>query len=537
MTENLLIFSGTADIMSTMYRSLVPSLTVCFCVMGTCAFGQHTYYVSKTLGSDGNTSTQAQSKATPWAHLPGMQGAAGNAGSYSPVAGDTFILRGGDTWTNGDLGINWTNYNGNSSTCALPYGSGSTAGCIYVGVDQTWYTGSSWSRPIFTCGGSVCASGDSSGGSMLWLWGTSYVVFDNIELTGWGYGGSSNQVTVNGTYTEIRNMYIHGWVETGTGNNGYAITAEGNNGYSGVGTYFDGNVIDGSDTAENTMNGFGQGDHIYNNVVRYVVSGLLIGVNDFHSNLMEYSVPSNYGDHCNFFFAQGTLGSSTTMYVYNNIIRHELCAGGSVMWATSAGGCASCVYYLFNNVVYDIASSFGAFSCGYHASAGSTGTCYMYNETLDLGGGAGGTPFGNSESGAVSTQYFGNNLIVGANGLCVSTGATCKNQGDNLQETEAQANAAGYTPSEAYAYSPTSTTSLTVGQGVNYSILCSATLAAICLDTSYPEYNATNHTVYLRAVNARPSSGAWDVGAYEYSGAASGGSVNTPTGMLTLSSQ
>src|SRR5208337_5582532 len=86
-------------------------------------FAQHTYYISKSLGSDSNTATQAQSRSTPWAHLPGtingcIKGCAtpggwgcsacrGPGNGYSPVPGDQFILYGGDTWTNADLGIEW----------------------------------------------------------------------------------------------------------------------------------------------------------------------------------------------------------------------------------------------------------------------------------------------------------------------------------------------------------------------------------------------------------------------------------------------
>lgn len=118
-----------------------------------------TYYISKSLGSDSYTSTQAQSKSTPWAHLPGMPSATGNASAHTPSAGDSFILYGGDTWTASDLGINWTNYTGSAANCVLPYGSGATSSCIYVGVDKTWYKsstcGSSWCRPIFNAGGGL----------------------------------------------------------------------------------------------------------------------------------------------------------------------------------------------------------------------------------------------------------------------------------------------------------------------------------------------------------------------------------------------
>src|ERR1700735_490420 len=61
-------------------------------------FAQHTYYISKSTGSDSNSASAAQSKSSPWAHLPGMASCTSNCAAYSPVPGDQFILKGGDTW-------------------------------------------------------------------------------------------------------------------------------------------------------------------------------------------------------------------------------------------------------------------------------------------------------------------------------------------------------------------------------------------------------------------------------------------------------
>src|SRR6185437_4435680 len=89
------------------------------------ARAQHTYYVSSS-GSDANTSTQAQSKSTPWAHLPCMANASGNAAGYTPVAGDKFELRIGDSWLNA------------SFPCTITQ-SGTSGSHIYFGNDDpTW---------------------------------------------------------------------------------------------------------------------------------------------------------------------------------------------------------------------------------------------------------------------------------------------------------------------------------------------------------------------------------------------------------------
>lgn len=120
-----------------------------FVLSASSVFAQHTYYISKSLGSDSNSATQAQSNSAPWAHLPGMPSCASSCASYSPVAGDQFILYGGDTWGKTDLGVLWT-------------WGGTSGKPIYIGVDQTWFNSSvcglSWCRPIWNCQTSPCTN-------------------------------------------------------------------------------------------------------------------------------------------------------------------------------------------------------------------------------------------------------------------------------------------------------------------------------------------------------------------------------------------
>src|SRR5437879_5714422 len=96
-----------------------------------CVSGSNIYYISQ-IGSDANSQTQARSKSTPWKHAPYM---ASFTGIYSHTAGDCFIFKGGEAWVNAD---HFTFSNG--GTASTP---------DYYGVDQTWYIGPSWSRPIF----------------------------------------------------------------------------------------------------------------------------------------------------------------------------------------------------------------------------------------------------------------------------------------------------------------------------------------------------------------------------------------------------
>ena len=109
---------------------LAPALLAALFLAPAISFAS-TYYVSISTGSDSNTSTQAQSKSTPWAHLPGMPTATGTAaGSYSAVAGDVFILMGCDVWYN----------TAGTSNFPLQLSNGGSSGNpVTITVDKTWY--------------------------------------------------------------------------------------------------------------------------------------------------------------------------------------------------------------------------------------------------------------------------------------------------------------------------------------------------------------------------------------------------------------
>ncbi len=478
------------------------------------AAAQHTYYISKTSGSDSNTSTQAQSKSTPWAHLPGMQSCVSNCAAYRPVAGDRFILRGGDTWVASDLGIDWE-------------WSGTSGSPIYIGVDQTWFAGAAWTRPIFNCQTTACGTYNFA---VIWL-AVNYTTLDNIEITGYQQSGGTNLVATYGNYNEVEHLYIHGWSRTSgsSGNNSYALSNNWSGG-GGIGTKFHDNVIDGSDSPnKDFMGGILHGDQVYNNVVRYVYNGMNGLFNDIYGNLVEFNYVATSGDHCNMVFFQG-LFTATTGYVYNNVIRHSGCAGGSTLWLLGNANCSPCTMYAYNNVIYDTAGDFDPVNIpvGNHPG-NSGGPFYIYNNTLEAGGN---DSIGNGEASQRFTTYYANNHFINVANACLATGTTCTNNGGNLIQTAAQAAASGYNANQTYAYSPTSANSPTVGIGNNYNSLCSGNLAALCSDTTYPTYDSVNHLVVLRTVNPRPASGPWDAGAYEYAGG--GDPPAPPTSLIAM---
>jgi len=448
-----------------------------------------------------------------------MLGATSNAAAYTAVPGDRFILKGGDTWVAADLGIN---------TCPSTCQNGTGASPIYIGVDQTYFTGSSWVRPKFDCQLTTCTT---TGGAVIWMY-SDYWALDNIEIVNFKDGGGSNIVTATGAGVEVENLYIHAFSRGSGTANSYGISANISSGSGAVGTKFHNNVIDGSDSPnQDFFAGILHGNAVYNNVIRYVYNGMNGDFNDIHGNLVEYNYVAASGDHCNMIFPQDTF-SGNTIVIYNNVIRQKTC--GTTLFTLANSSNTSAVAYQYNNILYNNASGNDGIGSGGHTP---TGVYYDYNNTVQSQDNC----FGNGEAPATkSTTHFANNHCI-APVVCVNTGTTCVDAGGNLQQTLAQADANSsphfdqYTCTEAYAMSPVAAPNSTVHAGQNLTSLCSGNLAAMCNDTTYATYDAVNHEVVLRTVVARPSSGAWDIGAYEYAGGSSTGAPVPPTNLTATS--
>ncbi len=88
-----------------------------------------TFYISSSTGNDANNGT---STSTPWAHIPGQSACGGTCAATTPVGGDSYLLKKGDTWTasltvprSGDSGANITI--ASYGTGAMPYWTGADA--------------------------------------------------------------------------------------------------------------------------------------------------------------------------------------------------------------------------------------------------------------------------------------------------------------------------------------------------------------------------------------------------------------------------
>ena len=189
-------------------KRLIPQalLVFFFTIIVAANLSATTYYIAAN-GSDSNNGT---SKTSPWQHAPGMPNCTATCGATNPQPGDKFIFRGGDTWHFSNSGASpytggsWRfNYAGSSSNCNVDALAGAivTSSCIYIGVDQTWYTGSTWVRPVMTMDNPLSkgfvsnCTYDNSGFNGIFL-GRSYIVFDNFDIQGNCSGASATAAWV-----------------------------------------------------------------------------------------------------------------------------------------------------------------------------------------------------------------------------------------------------------------------------------------------------------------------------------------------------
>jgi len=523
------------------------------------------YYIS-AAGADTNSGT---TEASPWLHSPGMQNCAGNCAAVSVTGGEGFIFRGGDTWHFGNSSlspyagvVSACDFN-KSSSAGLCFGNaaftGSSSSPVYVGVDLTWYSGSSWARPIFTGDNPLtphpgvfadsvasCAYQMGSNNKIVSFEGSTYGILDNFELTGLC---SKSTTTSNDVYVEeagplttnnsYERLYIHGWTHIPyTG--GYVnniILFSGTN-LNGLGDSHLLNVVDGSDSDPGGIE-FVKYGGAYNdayNVFRYASNYVVTSTHLIHDNLFEYW----YGEgdeqhHPNLYEENGEY--SATNAVYNNVFLHicqlngsgSNCPVGMVgIWPEPSVGFTT---YFFNNVFGDVNGSEVSgnyFNIGQNANSGNQGTLIIFNNTFQMTGGAVGIL--DCQSTYAHTFTAANNhYIVDLSSQYSSpcSGGTFVSDGPLM--SNATATADGYTASQTYAYSPTLSSSPTVGHGTNEQAFCTAlstaglsTAATACQSsTTYAcGYNSSNHAVSCPAQSAvaRPASAAWDEGAYQFSG-------------------
>jgi hypothetical protein len=500
-----------------------------------------------------------------------MANATGTAAAHTPSAGEGWIFKGGVT-------VDYHAWPAN-----VPWG-GTASNPTYIGVDPGWYSGSAWSRPIFSGGG---PNGyDSTNQSLLTdvSHHTNYFVIDNIEFTAlyWSATGAGNTTQnafgylasyslIGDVGWEAKNLYVHGWSHASSG----AFDPAGYQSLIGlpvdatVGNQssFHDSVVDGSDGPKDCCMASDAAIQ-YNNYVSYVVDGYNGGLTSnglilYHDNHLTKQVNSATGVHENCFHVFAYNGTATggaviaynnfddckyigtnseplafeligsTVYAFNNFISAGNSAGiSNSSWSSTSAGS---IIYDFNNTIqaYDATQTPGStcYTTGYHNKATfADNFCVTTNNNANsyatFSGFAGTSNF---PSPSFSITCSGETQSTfGASQICAAIGTG--NGTGNLNFTQ------------TYPFVPLdSTAAAAVGTGQNNSSYCQAVSAintaagSACLkDTTLGvAYNSTDHTVSwpLRTPTLHSSTGAWQNGAYEFTNEQQ---LNPPTGLAAV---
>lgn len=470
-----------------------------------------TYHIDYAGGSNSNSG----SKASPWKIHPYMQG--GSVIAYTHTPGDRFIFKGGVTWPNSCFPMNVRGNGGNA------------ANRDYYGVDQTWYTGGSWSRPKFDAQGTNMQVGTSSEGFNVMMFGFgNYVTVDNIEFRGLFWSGPRPgdwQIYVKIGEAEFISLlnckftdWTHGPYSNGTRNEMFCVVG---GGAFNRGSIVRGCEFDGSLTNDSGFGIFGAGIGIIDNYIHHCTTGFNAGqlfVGN-HIGPVPVSFVTAAGDssnHTNAIYSAGSVVDVPTLVIGNKI--HDV-PGAEVMFMQLGH------YFYFNNIFYNVPAGKGVSTStqsgggGHHRFYGNT---FVTSGTNAIGESAPQTP----SLGIIVIQ---NNLVVSNVGVwnpLLKTASLTNN--NNLHMTVAQAATAGYSAATAYA-PPTNP-----GSGINYTSIVNAIPNSVNgIDiTEFKARALKDYNGNLRT--------AWTKGAIEWGGAPSPNQAPTativsPIGPITIS--
>jgi len=513
------------------------------------------YFIS-AAGADTNNGT---SESTPWLHAPGMPNCSNTCAGVIPAAGNGFIFRGGDAWHFGNSGA--SPYTGGTWTLTH---NGSNGSPIYFGSDPGWYSGDSWARPVLNADNplststtlSSCSYQVGSSNILIQLSGLHNLTFDNFETLGLCESALNDSET-NAYFrygysyaVNFQNLYIHGWTHlqfscSGTTGLCFDLFAfEG--GDAGEGNLPDDtlayDVVDGSDSDPTGLALiYADAWTVYGCVFTNAAQIVTRNQHLWHDNIIQnWYDPGDGQAHGNVWESVGDAPSTNAFY--NNIVRNISPNGvGQVVLAPQPQ--TGYTSYFFNWLVYGTNAITGNyFNVGSNIS--DRGTYVIFNNIFEMD--TSGSILGCANTGYTETLVAANNLYIdnAADSHPSCTGKSYATFTTDLLMSQSTASSQGYTSSETYAYSPSSASGGTVGIGTNETAgFCAALSAAAASDSTLSDaatacqsdtryactYNSSNHTVTCpaRTVVPRPSSGAWDVGAYQFVSS----TVNPPTNL------
>ena len=450
-----------------------------------------TYYVDFDSGAD---TSSGVSKTTPWQHAPGMNNCLFNCSLIALQPGDKVIFKGGVTWDA-------------SAFPMLISVNGSAGKAIYYGVDQSWFAGASWRRPLFDLDNSTWST------APIFASAANYVTLDNLEIANEAvsnvtYVSPLSAITVNGgSNVTIQNCYIHGWSIQNPIFGSDSLPSGGIAFYNGsIQSTVKNCVLDGSPESDSGVGIYG-GTLIQGNIIENVPNGILLGdpgamVSGNQVFNVTYSVdPAT---------SSTAILAKLSATIYNNIV-HDLAPGASALLLEAASNGAGNTQSIYNNLVWNVGDDSPVIIASDGMGPNSLSNQTLYNNTF----------VGGANSGCVSVNpnvYSPTNLSI-ENNHCISdlppAQAWCWNNAggnidcglvgglaftNNVLMTSATAAVQGYTLNSSFQAG--AQTASTVGTGLNLASNCGTLGSPLCSD---------------RLGVLRPSgSTAWNVGAYQF---------------------
>lgn len=434
----------------------------------------------------------------------------GSAPSYSHVAGDHFIFKGGVTWP--------------AACFRMLISSGGTSAGVqdYYGVDQTWFNGGSWRRPLFdmnyvaTTGNHIFITGS----------GVGFVTIDNIEVyrqlvdTTAAYHAAGSAVQAEAAYSvgliTVQNSYFHDWAT----NKNFTDAAYGD---WGSGCLIGGILMFKTTCSDANGYVFSGGVKI-NNVpfagacencievsnstfTRVIAACFAVGRchdSEFYNIDASASDPlcnaTGHGCHSQVIEAD----NNTPDAVYNNFIHGVHNIGVNIYDCDNS--------QIYNNVMWDNDKNImvGTGCVG----SSSSSVLSVYNNTIDCSNGT--ACFNTDSKGTLpGTVSLRNNLwITNGSPLNIVSAITTLVNDHNYTMSTSEANSYGFTGANKYA--ARSSNPHVVSQAANLLSVATGTLAALALDAAGAAWFGGTYTT-------RPTATPWDLGAYQFGAQSSTG--------------
>ena len=484
------------------------AMILCILIPSVC-FGTN-YYADHSKGSDSSSGT---STSTPWQHVPGMSGCSSNCASTTPQPGDTFIFKGGETWT----------LHGSNDTLLFLAASGTAGNKItYIGGQQLeipWGAG----YPVFDGGG-------VQGAKVIYaMTARSYITIDGIKVINAGYSADGSGCGIflsGGSGVEVKNCLL----DTNAVNALAFSTSTAGNGF-----YMHHNTIKNSGRVHILI-----GDTTFDDMRIY---------NNLHEGVGTYNPKSYHGDG----FMIGADGTSdygiTNLKIYNNKFYGNWSSGATAaIYLNGTGNGGAALYstkdvYIYNNVIAfeNNTCTFPPFSPGaITVYNGRHSNINIFNNTIS-GDACTTQPITGVFLALVVNASVRNNIISGVdNAIIIASGASgtitvdsnlfntvygnhliWDEKKSSRYDTCDAAQAAGF--GTTYCSNADPKFMVRPGSGVTGS--ANWAIQAISPAKDHGANLGAPFNVDIRGI-PRPQGAAWDIGAYEYSSTSMGAPSN-----------